>query len=617
MCGFFQVIERGRPVDMARFAAAFALSRHRGPDYSGTTQQTLPATHGSPELGVASGHHRLPILDLDPRAHQPFTRGQATLLYNGEIYNFADLKNEAAIRGVAWQTTGDTEVVFEGLRLVGLDFLKRANGMWAFTFLDSARRRLWASRDRYGKKPLFWYQDDTRLCCSSTIASICRYLNLRPRLRESALRDYLISGKMFPPAGDSTHLHEIRAVPAGHHLRVDLLTWRAELEPYFTLPPPTAPRDPLAELLRSSVMLRLVSDRQVGLLLSGGVDSSLVLAVLRAIGRHEQVHCFIGEPGRSADAQFASQAAQTVGVTPTLIQLDYGARSFDRFLQICRHHEKGFPLMGNSMAMAEMYEAIAQQNIPVVLDGTGGDEIFAGYHGRYFPAAVREAIGHRDVAWLRETAWHNHRQRQTTVQTLGQWATRNSRWHFDSRQFRKNLHPLLLLLGIHSHWWQSPDPLDRAWPTLHDALVADIQPGGQLGEWLWHNDRNAMMAGIENRSPLLDYRLAAYLGSGYRAKFHRQFNKYELRQVFDQFVPLPTQWRSEKQGFRWNRKAFLRQNRERILELIANSRFLQERFSLRRYLDTARRSDWTLTSSLTGRLLCLAGVDHALPLRPA
>ncbi len=153
MCGFLQVIERGRPVDAARFDRAFQLVKHRGPDYRATWFRSLPGR--SAPLSVAAGHHRLSILDLDERSHQPFHRGPHTLLFNGEIYNFADLKRTTALRDIPWQTTGDTEVLCEGLRRCGPQFLRDANGMWALTLLDAESLTLFASCDRYGKKPLF------------------------------------------------------------------------------------------------------------------------------------------------------------------------------------------------------------------------------------------------------------------------------------------------------------------------------------------------------------------------------------------------------------------------------------------------------------------------------
>jgi len=143
--------------------------------------------------------------------------------------------------------------------------------------------------------------------------------------------------------------------------------------------------------------------------------------------------------------------------------------------------------------------------------------------------------------------------------------------------------------------------------TLAQALVRDAGQG-RLHEWLWQNDRNAMMSGIENRSPLLDYRLAPYMASGYRHGFAGQWNKPLLRSAFP--VPLPTQARRDKQGFRWVYHRFLRNHRDQVLQLIAASRILPHRVDVAGLLDAARRDPAYLGSSLLHRMLCVAGLEQ-------
>ncbi len=152
------------------------------------------------------------------------------------------------------------------------------------------------------------------------------------------------------------------------------------------------------------------------------------------------------------------------------------------------------------------------------------------------------------------------------------------------------------------------DALAQFQGTLGQALVRDAAQG-RLHEWLWQNDRNAMMSGIENRSPLLDYRLAPYMASGYRNGFIGQWNKPLLRNVFP--VPLPTQWRRDKQGFRWVYHRFLRNHRDQVLQLIAASQILPQRVDVARLLDAARRDPAYLGSSLVHRMLCVAGLEQA------
>jgi asparagine synthase (glutamine-hydrolysing) len=160
---------------------------------------------------------------------------------------------------------------------------------------------------------------------------------------------------------------------------------------------------------------------------------------------------------------------------------------------------------------------------------------------------------------------------------------------------------------------RSSDRLESFHGTLAEALVEDAAHG-RLHEWLWQNDRNAMMSGIENRSPFLDYRLASFMHSGYRDKFVGAWNKHELRSLFSAFVPLPTQWRRDKQGFRWVYSQFLRQNRDPVLELIASSRILRRRIDVERLLERARNHDNYLGSSLIERMLCIAGLEHTMGL---
>ena len=162
MCGLFLVLERHRPIDAQRAHASTAALRHRGPDGTGHWQfQWRDCTNRDavPVSGFA-GHTRLSIQDLEARSDQPLRRGSKTLVYNGELYNFRSLRDKLATSGSRFETGGDTEVLLELLARQGVNGLSQANGMWAFCMVDEERGQLVAARDRYGKKPLFVYQDD-------------------------------------------------------------------------------------------------------------------------------------------------------------------------------------------------------------------------------------------------------------------------------------------------------------------------------------------------------------------------------------------------------------------------------------------------------------------------
>jgi asparagine synthase (glutamine-hydrolysing) len=369
----------------------------------------------------------------------------------------------------------------------------------------------------------------------------------------------------------------------------------------------------LPELVRDAVCARLVADRKVGLLLSGGVDSSLILSVLADQGLTEQVTCFTGDAGKSDDAHYARACIEQLGLKAINLPLDYGQAGMDNFLQVCRHQEKPFPFIGNALAMPQLYAHIASHDVPVVLDGTGGDEVFAGYWERYFRFAAHDALLAGDDAWIGHVLADNADQpqlRRLITQALAGMAPGHQMPVRQSGLVRDAEDPADLDTFVQAGVRDAPgrDLLASFRGTLAQALVLDASEG-RLLEWLWQNDRNAMMSGIENRSPLLDLRLAPYMASGYRNGFAGRWNKPLLRGAFA--VPLPTQWRRDKQGFRWVYHRFLRNHRAQVLELIAASRILPERVDMARLLDAARRDPAYLGSSLLHRMLCIAGLEHS------
>ncbi|KAB2850759.1 MAG: asparagine synthase (glutamine-hydrolyzing) [Hyphomicrobiaceae bacterium] len=625
MCGIFIALSRGRPVDLSRARAALGRLAHRGPDGSGEALLNLEATAGSGAAPMQAflGHRRLAILDLSARSAQPYRRGPLSLVYNGEIYDYRCHRAELVSRGARIETDGDVEVLLEILAADGLAGLTRLNGMWAFGLLDEKRDELVAARDRYGKKPLFYYLDETLAVLASEAGAIHAYLGCRPRLRREALDTYLAHGWLFPDPSGRTHLEGIREVRPGCAVRLDLSSWALREEPYADLAShiDRSSADPqcLEELLETAVLDRLVSDRNVGLLLSGGIDSSLILAILAARNKHGEVNCYVGEAGKSEDAAYAAAAADAAGIKTTVVPLDYGGSGLDRFLDICRHQEKPFPFIGNVLAMPQMYEAIAATGVPVMLDGTGGDEIFGGYFDRYLRFAVADAALAGNDTWI-SAASEGHRANArvrdiiaetTALVSSGAWQEEPRKATWDGQNRIQYLEDFVCPVSAMA---PSSDPLAHCTGSFDEVLLIDAT-AGRLQEWLWQNDRNAMRAGIENRSPFLDWRLAPFIKTGYAAKMSGPWNKLELRALFDRFTPLPTAKRLDKQGFRFVYGRFLRQNAKRVLELIRNSTIMAGRVAVASYVDRASREPDLLASELTQRLLCLAGLEQAMDLK--
>lgn len=600
MCGLLVEIARDGEVDAARFSRALDLLAHRGPDGRGVEIVRL----GPGRPSVALGHRRLAILDLDPRAGQPMRRGARTLVYNGEIYDYRD---HAA--GLDLSTSGDAEVLLGLLAREGVGALARLNGMWALALLDENAGALVAARDRYGKKPLFWWADARRAVFASELAPLLELAGLAPRAG-AAVDGFVAGGWLIPAADGATHIEGVREVRPGAALRLDLDGWRfaeCEVAPLDVGDPAAPPGEAaLPELLAEAVRARLVSDRKVGLMLSGGVDSTLILSILAAEGLLEGVTCVTGEAGKSDDGAFARACVAATGARAIEVPLDYGEGAFETFLDAARRQEKPFPLIGNVLGLHRLYAALAAEGVVVALDGAGADEIFGGYWARQSGFALREAFRAGDEAAVAALRAGGMLPARLAALDAGAPAAAFA----PAREGLDAVDVTLLTREGAARLAAAPeaDPLIGFSGSLRAALVRDAR-GGRLQEWLWQNDRNAMASGVENRSPFLDPRLAAYMAAPAARKFAGAANKLALRALFARFLPLPSAARLPKQGFRYVWHRFARRHQAALIDLVASSA-LAARYAHRDALiATARADAERLASPLAQRLATLAALE--------
>jgi asparagine synthase (glutamine-hydrolysing) len=602
MCGFAVSIRRHGRIDRKRLEEALQLLGHRGPDACGLEISEIRGTEGAVIAEAGLAHARLSILDLDPRSNQPFRIGGNLLAYNGEIYNY-----RALATGMDLATTGDTEVFLRLLMRGGGEALRDANGMWAFCWLDRANRRLVAGRDRYGKKPLFYAMDEDAIHFASEPLALAALLGRPLAMRSAALDSFMADGWLFPDPSGEAHLESIREVRPGYSLSLDLEAWTLEEHHAFAFPgidgqpEDELKPDALAPLLADAVEARLVSDRKVGLFLSGGVDSSLILSVLAARGLTQDVVCITGDAGKSEDARYAKACVEQLGIEALNVPLPYGSLGLDQFLSVCKAQAKPFPLIGNVLGMHALYKAVAEHDIRVVLDGSGADEIFGGYWHRYFAYALRDAELAGDKDWIEAIRPSMPRSFRHQDGSNGWMPTREVLPDHDLAELTPDMRGIITAMPSH-------DPMLGFQGTLNEALIRDAT-AGRMQEWLWQNDRNAMASSIENRSPFLDYRLMAWAATPYHAKFNGVWNKRELRQMFQRFVPLPTAERTDKQGFRWSYSQFFQQNLEAVLALIAGSAMARRYVNAGLFADGVRSGRISHGSRLLHRLTVIAGLE--------
>lgn len=359
--------------------------KHRGPDAEGTFI----------DKKVSLGHRRLSILDLSVRGKQPmeYTAGKSKVIivFNGEIYNFQEIRNELILRGHSFNSNTDTEVILASYLEWGEDCVNKFNGMWAFCIYDSTKKILFISRDRIGKKPLHYFFDGNKFIFSSEIKSILEHSIIKELDKEST--DLYFSLGFIP--APKTIYREIKKLEAGHNLIFDLKTKKLEKKKYY-LPPtynPTKNKRKLIEegkeLLLNSTKLRMIADVPLGAFLSGGLDSSTIVAEMIKNTKKENLNTFsIGFEGKFDETEFVD-----------LVKDNFKTKHHHRYFKERDFEDtlkKAFfyfdePFSDPSMFPTIFLSEFAREKLTVSLSGDGGDEVFGGYP-RYKIAAKLVAL---------------------------------------------------------------------------------------------------------------------------------------------------------------------------------------------------------------------------------
>lgn len=492
MCGFVGVIFKNtdQAVDRSSLVAARQTLAHRGPDESGLW------INGP--VGLA--HRRLSVLDL-AYGQQPMTDDRYALAYNGEIYNFHELQQVCQSRGLSIETSCDTEVLFKLLNSEGLVALDRLNGMFAFAHWDTQSRTLLMARDRLGQKPLYWFKDEQCCVFASELKAILRFLQRRFKLDPIAIDQYFARGYILSPR---TIFQDIHKLPAGCSLRLDAASWQHEIQTYWDYSPVDVPTDPnqaidqLDELLSDAVSKRLISDVPFGCLLSGGIDSTLMTAMAaRAMGKDQLKTFSIGfdsDDPRFNELPYAKMTAehhhcqyhsQVVALGDFLALVDDVSDYFDE------------PFANFAMFPMRRLAQLCRQQLTVVLSGQGGDELAAGYEGRY-----NWAVGSTDQKIKPSSMDHlaSYLQRTNLLQWVG------AREAMYAPAMSQTLLKQITGISHVGEFWMTHPRFD----TLNQALYADVKTN--LPDYLvCVEERMTMAASLEARNPMLDWRVVNFM----------------------------------------------------------------------------------------------------------
>jgi asparagine synthase (glutamine-hydrolysing) len=384
MCGIAGFVSAG-PMSTAelegRLWRMIAPLRHRGPDDEGVWTD-----------GVAGlAHARLSIIDLSPAAHQPMASadGKVWISYNGEVYNFAEIRRELTTLGYRFRSRSDTEIIVNGWHAWGPRIFSRLRGMFALALWDRRTRRLILARDRIGKKPLYWARTRSGLVFGSEIKALHAWPDV-PRMPDLGAIDYFLTLQYVP--APMTAFAGVSKLPAAHYLIVavdgDGSFGEPELVRYWELPHPRANsvrrtpaelRGELVERLEEAVRLRLISDVPLGAFLSGGVDSSAVVAMMARSGGGRVKTFSIGFADKHYDeTRYARMVAQRYGTDHRELVVEPDAVAV--LPRLVWHY--GEPFADPSAVPTWYVAAMARRHVTVALTGDGGDECFLGY-GRY------------------------------------------------------------------------------------------------------------------------------------------------------------------------------------------------------------------------------------------
>jgi asparagine synthase (glutamine-hydrolysing) len=577
MCGIGGIyrFDRAAPVDRASLAAMGRSMRHRGPDDEGVFVRG--------NLGLV--HQRLSIIDLSPAAHQPMVSpdGRFAIVFNGEIYNYLELRQDLIARGHRFSSHSDTEVVLRLYEEEGSSLVHRLNGMFAFAIWDDRDRTLFCARDHFGIKPFYYAVQGEAFAFASEIKGLFAAGMMAPRLSANGFADYVTFQFCL---GDKTLFDGVRKLLPGHHLLVrsdGSITvskyWDLKFD-VDTFHTPEYFEHQLLRLLEDSVRLQLRSDVPVGAHLSGGLDSSTV-ACLAASLLESPLHVFTGgfregpeyDETRYARIVAAKTRALHHEVFPTADEF------VDLMPRLIYHLDE--PVAGPGVFPQYCVARLAAQHVKVVLGGQGGDELFAGYT-RYLIAYLEECIrGGIEGTYEQNKYVVTFESILPNLMQLDGYQPLLKRFWadglFDAPE-RRYFHLIDRSGDVRAMLTPESLPTESEYDVF--GAYHDVFNEGDMGSYvnrmtrfdlktllpalLQVEDRTSMAVSLESRVPLLDRRIAELVASMPPAvKYKGGRSKHIFRQVVEHLVPEEIFARKDKMGFPvplsdWYRKGRVR-----------------------------------------------------------
>lgn len=565
---------------MDHFLFSLAAINHRGPDGEGVMQFSTKATTHSlivtpatpreiayssektevPAPDLVMGHRRLGIIDTSVNGHQPMRWQHFTIIFNGEIYNYIEIREELKKNNIVFHTQSDTEVLIAAYATWGEHCLKKLNGMFSIVIYDERKKQLFVANDRFGVKPLYYYQTGEELCFVSETKQMYNYRK-KLTLNQNVIKGFLDTAHI--DTDEQTMFNEIKRVPKSHFAYISLNDYRADITfiPYYeigTLAKGT-PEGPEAfsTYFNDAIKIRLRSDVPLGFASSGGLDSTAILyranKILREAGAQNKLNTFSAIfPGMDGDeSQFIKFVEKDMQVDSSYCNPmeEFNIMDFERHI-----FHQDMPVYSTSN-YAEWCVARMTSNagIKVMLIGQGGDEILAGYHHHFYRYCRQLILQGKILKYV----------------SLARQYAELKGWPMNDLH-RKIINEVKLSIRFKTGLINISNPVAKRWNELDklvDLLKYDLMVT-MLPSYLRSDDRDGMAFSLETRHPFLDYRLVDFcFNLPDDVKIRDGWQKWILRKNMAE-VPDTIRYRKDKKGYTTPEKLWINNNKKHFEEYL-------------------------------------------------
>jgi asparagine synthase (glutamine-hydrolysing) len=574
MCGIAGFISNeGKAVPVSLIQKMTDAVTHRGPDGAGIWRQG----------NLALGHRRLSILDLSDLGHQPMVDADSgcVISFNGEIYNYIEIRQQLSGLGYQFRSNTDTEVILKSYDHWGENCVDQFNGMWAFAIHDPHNNILFCSRDRFGVKPFYYAEPSDGFAFGSEIRQL---LPLLPGVVADAgvLFGFLVARIAEDP--ERTFYSGIRKLPGGHNLIFNLANGKFSIKRYYSLQAKAeyakldmdSALETFNRLFFDAIRLRLRSDVRVGTCLSGGMDSSSIATLAAELYGKDRTPSFAGITAISEDpatdeSVFAKRIVDSSGLDWITVRPGYD--DFCKMINpVVRAQEEPFASASVLMQYFVMQES-RRAGIPVLLDGQGGDETLLGYD-RYFADHFLQSLtgGQMNQAFGILSGLHQNGRRGALGILL------RNLLYFHAPMLRRLAirRQLSLFRSSYKPMIRKAHTAGREYGDLFGMQKQEIERTN-LPVLLRYEDKNSMANSIETRLPFLDYRLVEFATSvATNIKLHDGWGKYLLRKSMDTKMPDDIVWRKHKFGFEAPEARWMKKHDAIIRDALGSSDLLNE-----------------------------------------